>query len=203
MKKIWFFALAAVLTVAVAGCGSDVVTDSQGNVVSTTSSKASSSPASQVASAAPKKATDYPNTLDGLVAYMKAQGYIEKDYTAPATFGQTAASNSNVMQAQLIGAKSGKRYTGKYDGKDNITIELYEYDPANLDSTGQKVIDQVKQKGTFTIFEKDVEAYLSSNSKYLMVYKDTELSEDKNDDKAADHKARKQKVIEDFQAFHV
>lgn len=201
MKKIWFFALAAALAVAVAGCGSNVVTDSQGNVISATSA-AASSPASQAASTASKEEADYPNTLDGLVAYMKAQGYIEKDYTAPTTFGQTAASNSNIMQAQLIGAKSGKRYTGKYGGKDNITIELYEYDPANLDSTGQKVIDQVKQQGTFTIFEKDVEAYLSSNSKYLMVYKDSELAEDKNNDKTEDHKARKQKVIEDFQAFH-
>ncbi|HIV43582.1 MAG TPA: hypothetical protein H9996_05175 [Candidatus Faecalibacterium avium] len=201
MKKVWFFALAAALAVAVAGCGSDVVTDSQGNVVSVTSS-ASSSPASQTASTTSQGEADYPNTLDGLIAYMKAQGYIEKDYVAPAMFGQTASSNSNVLQAQLIGAKSGKRYTGSYDGKDNITIELYEYDPANLDSTGEKVIDQVKQKGTFTIFEKDVEAYLSSNSKYLMVYKDTELADDKNDDKATDHKARQQKVIEDFQAFH-
>ncbi len=201
MKKVWFFALAAALAVAVAGCGSTVVTDSQGNVVSVTSS-ASSSPASQTSSTTSQGEADYPNTLDGLIAYMKAQGYIEKDYVAPAMFGQTASSNSNVLQAQLIGAKSGKRYTGSYDGKDNITIELYEYDPANLDSTGEKVIDQVKQKGTFTIFEKDVEAYLSSNSKYLMVYKDTELADDKNDDKATDHKARQQKVIEDFQAFH-
>ena len=201
MKKVWFFALAAALAVAVAGCGSTVVTDSQGNVVSVTSSS-SSSPASQTSSTTSQGEADYPNTLDGLIAYMKAQGYIEKDYVAPAMFGQTASSNSNVLQAQLIGAKSGKRYTGSYDGKDNITIELYEYDPANLDSTGEKVIDQVKQKGTFTIFEKDVEAYLSSNSKYLMVYKDTELADDKNDDKATDHKARQQKVIEDFQAFH-
>lgn len=202
MKKVWILAAAAALAVACAGCGAgDIQTDSTGGVVS-----AASSTASGVQSEAPKQAektpADYDNNLDGMAAYLKDQGYIEKDYQAAAVMGMQAQADSNIMQAQIIGAKAGKRYVGSYDGKQNVTIELYEYDPANLDSKGQEVIAQVKQEGTFTVFGKDVEAHLSSNSKYLMVYQDTELAADKKGSKVEDHKARKQTVVEKFQAFH-
>lgn len=202
MKKVWILAAAAMLLVAAAGCGNDVQTDSQGNVVSAVSSSTTSEV--QTESTQPSgDATSYDNTLEGLASYMKDLGYIEKDYTAPSTLGLTA-SNSNIMQAQIIGAVSGKRYTGSYDGSDNVTIELYEYDPANLDETGEKVLQQIKEKGTFTVFDTDVEAYLSSNSKYVMVYKDTELSTNTNkeSEKYLDHDARRKEAVEKFQAFH-
>ena len=205
MKKVWILAAAAALTVAMAaaGCGTNVQTDGEGNVVSAVSST-TSEVVDENAASQPSDATSYDNTLDGLASYMKDLGYIEKDYTAPSTLGLDTVSNSNVMQAQIIGAVSGKRYTGSYDGSDNITIELYEYDPANLDEVGEKVLQQIKEEGTFTVFDTDVEAYLNSNSKYVMVYKDTELSTNTNteSEKYQDHDAHRKEAIEKFQAFY-
>ena len=52
-------------------------------------------------------------------------------------------------------------------------MELYEYDPANLNETAQKVIDSVKKDGKFEFMQTDVNAVLSDSGKYLMIYTDT------------------------------
>ena len=122
----------------------------------------------------------YEDTLDGLAEYMKAKEYISGDPVE--------------MAADFIGAEKGVKYTGSYEGNNNITMELYEYDPANLNETAQKVIDSVKKDGKFEIMQTDVNAVLSDSGKYLMIYTDTasgEVHEKHTDTVKADFKAFK------------
>ena len=103
----------------------------------------------------------YENSLKGLQQYMMAKGVAEGEPIS--------------MEAGLIGAKEGVRYRGSFEGKDNITLELYRDDPSDQNEAAQKVLADVKEKGTFTIMEKQVPATL--NGDYLMVYSDTQTGE--------------------------
>lgn len=138
-------------------------------------------------------AKDYKNDFEGLCNYFAAYGYINpKD-----------ESKSTEMDASLIGAKIGKKFTAvKMDDKDvkDITIELYEYDTQNQNATADEVVKSVKADGTFSILElPDVKAYLSDNGKFLMIYNDKGLDESKTD--SENYKWREE-VLEKFKAFH-
>ena len=116
--------------------------------------------------------TDYPNTLDGLVSYFKALHYLPKN-TEPTE-----------MLSEVIGAKKGYRYIFTVNGSQTI-VELYEYDPAALDENAQRVIGEVKENGSFHLFNKEgvdtdttYPAYLSDNGKYMMLYTDTSNNND-------------------------
>ena len=117
---------------------------------------------------------DYKNNFEGLCNYFAAYGYINPKYD----------DKNTEMDASLIGAKVGKKFTAiRIDDKDvnNITIELYEYDTDNIGEEGKRVIDEVKKNGEFYVFGEDTkldgnEAYpadLSDNGKYLLIYTDT------------------------------
>lgn len=129
--------------------------------------QASKAAASQAAASSSQPAQSsqaevkYENSLKGLQQYMTAKGVAEGEPIS--------------MEAGLIGAKEGVRYRGSFEGKDNITLELYRYDPSDQNEAAQKVLADVKEKGTFTIMEKQVPATL--NGDYLMVYSDTQTGE--------------------------
>ena len=138
-------------------------------------------------------AKDYKNDFEGLCNYFAAYGYINpKD-----------ESKSTEMDASLIGAKIGKKFTAvKMDDKDvkDITIELYEYDTQNQNATADEVVKSVKADGTFSILElPDVKAYLSDNGKFLMIYNDKGLDESKTD---SDNYKWREEVLEKFKSFH-
>lgn len=131
----------------------------------------------------------YDNNLDGLCEYFAALGYIPTNKK-----GEIDTSKEKEMDAALIGAKSGKKYQEKA-----LAVELYEYDTEKLNDTAKEIIASVEKDGTFTILDmKPVKAYLSDNGKYLMVYTDSGISEDKENDRS---KLRDQ-VVEDFKVFH-
>ena len=138
-------------------------------------------------------AADYSNDLDGLSKYFSAYGYINYKDTSKAT----------EMDASLIGAKTGKKFTAvKIDDKDvkNITIELYEFNTEEKKSTADEVIASVKSNGTFSILNlPEVKAYLSDNGKFLMIYTDKGLDESKTD--SENYKWREE-VLEKFKSFH-
>jgi hypothetical protein len=100
-----------------------------------------------------------PDSLAGL------KSYLGKNLSLP--------GNGKSMCSDIIGAESGVRYIYGHNGKDNVTLEMYEYNQANLNSTAQKVISEVKGKGHFLLLGQQVDATLSDNGKYLMIYKDT------------------------------
>lgn len=136
---------------------------------------------------------DYKNNFEGLCNYFAAYGYINPKYD----------DKNTEMDASLIGAKVGKKFTAiRIDDKDvnNITIELYEYDTQNHNATADEVIGSVKEDGTFSIIELPrVNAYLSDNGKYLMIYTDKGLDESKTD---SDNYKWREEVLEKFKTFH-
>lgn len=99
------------------------------------------------------------------------------------------------MQNEVIGAISGYRFTIALDGG-NALVELYEYDPDNLNDTAKRIISEVKEDGTFNMLDiSDVAAELSDNDKYLMIYNDSKSVGDDADEK---HKERREKITEIF-----
>jgi hypothetical protein len=150
MKKYWIISLAAGMAVLFSGCGVGNV----GGLPGGASSQASSAVSSQVS------AGSYDDSLAGLEKYL----------TAAAQLSGTPTS----MQADVIGAKQGDRYVyGNNGGKNNVTVELYEYDPSSLNAAAQKSMAEVKSSGKLTILGQKVDAVVSGSGKYLMIFKNS------------------------------
>lgn len=99
------------------------------------------------------------------------------------------------MQYEVIGAVAGYRFTVSLDGG-NALVELYEYDLDSLNDSAKSVISQVEEDGSFDMLSiSTVNAQLSDNGKYLMIYNDSR-SEGDNPDEA--HKERRDKITEIF-----
>lgn len=158
MKKWMAIVTAGVMAVSFAGCGAGDVGSAE-----YMASKAAASQAAAASSQAAQSQVEvqYENSFKGLQQYMAAKG--------------VATGDPTTMEASMIGAKEGVRYRGSYEGKENVTLELYRYDPADQNEATQKILADIKEKGTFTIMEKQVPAAL--NGDYLMVYTDTQTDE--------------------------
>lgn len=151
MKKLFILSMAAVIALTMSACGVNVGGTSSGSE-STASSQASK-----------PNPDSYEDSLAGLQKYLTDNSMLSGDATE--------------MQAEFIGAKKGVRYQMSFNGKNNLTIELYEYDTDNLSDTAKNVLDSVKQNGSFSIMNQQVPAELSDSGKYLMIYKDTATGE--------------------------
>lgn len=100
------------------------------------------------------------------------------------------------MQNEVIGAIAGYRFTAKISDSESALVEIYEFDPNNLNDTAKNVISEVKEDGSFNMLDiSDVEAELSDNEKYLMIYDDSKSTGDNPD---SDHKERRDKITEIF-----
>ncbi len=178
MKKIIPLIMISILIISVfAGCGYDPLT-SGSSVTATTATDDKGN--TQATEAQKVSKENYSKDLKGLVEYFNDLGYIENE-----------EEMVTEMQYKLIGAKAGNRYV-----KGTANVELYEFDTKNLNDTAKAVIESVKNKGKFTLYDKEVEAYLSDNEKYLMVYTDSAA-----EDKASDAYKTKQAAIKDFKEF--
>ena len=188
MRKFLAIALAAVILAGFSGCsigvGDVVSTTSEGQLVTTDDLKKQEEASASEAEKKEVTPADVSDDLDGLVQYLTARGAIAE-----------GAVTTN-MQSSFIGAKTGKKYVFAYEGNNNISMELYEFDPENLNETANSVIDSVKSTGKFTIMDIEVEAYLTEDAKYLMTYTDSA-----KDDKEQTHAAHKNEVIALFQKF--
>lgn len=120
----------------------------------------------------------YNDNLEGLMGYFKDKGYVS---------GEPAK-----MSAELIGAKEGYRYQFTYN-KAKIRVELYEYDLDNLNNMANDVLEGVKKSGKITVQNTSVDAVVSDNEKYLMIY-----TKDKDND---ENIKREEEVINEFKAF--
>ena len=170
MKKSLIVALAVIMAGTMTACG---MGDVGGASSTATSQAASSAVVSQISADA------MDDNLAGLEKYLAANSFIS---------GQPVQ-----MQPEFIGAKSGAKYQFGFDGNNNVTVELYEYDTANLNDTAKSMISEVKSKGKYSIMGQEVAAVLSDSGKYLMIYKDSAAA-DKN-------KAHQQEVTKLFQGF--
>ena len=142
--------------------------------------------------AANKSVSAYKNTYTDMLNYLAAWGYINpREKNKDITYTE--------MQADLIGAKQGRRFTAEHT-KDTV-IELYEYDLKALNATADEVRSAVEKNGTFqNLFDETVEnVYLSKNKRYMMIYNDKTINKDtkETDD---NYKAR-QEVVEKFTEF--
>lgn len=170
MKKIWILAAAAALLMTVTACGAGDV----GGV----SSEAETSQGEESSAPAVTQSSVEDN-LEGLQTYL--------------TGNELISGEPQEMRADVIGAKSGVRYQFSYNGKNNVTVELYEYEPENLNDTAKEVLDSAKSSGEFTLMGQQIPAVLSDNGKYLMIYKDT-VDKDEN-------KAYADTMMKEFKAF--
>jgi hypothetical protein len=170
MKKILILALAVIMAGTMAACG-------MGDVGGATSESSSKTASSQVAS---KPSSDsYDDSLAGLEKYLAANTAI--------------SGNPTEMKADFIGAKSGAKYQTSFNGNNNVTIELYEFDTTSINPTAKEVLDSVKKSGAYSIMDQKVSAVLSDSGKYLMTYKDTGTSDQ--------NKAHQKDVTALFQDF--
>ena len=171
MKKIITFCLITILAVLLTACGAGDVQNpaNQSNSEVNTEKASEEKVVSQ---------DDYEDNVNGLKKYFEDSGYVSGDPVK--------------MSAQFIGAKEGYRYQFKY-GKSQVIVELYEYDLDNLNSTADKVLDSVGSNGYFMMDKTQVNAYMSDNGKYIMIYTDNS--------KDHENQTRKDEVIENFKTF--
>ena len=188
MKKVLALAAAAALLLSISACGVDVGTVS-GSDGTTSDAILSSVPGEESQtgeeSQAPAKdpeeiEAEVDDNLTGLCSFLVQTGGVGGDPVD--------------MAADFIGAVAGVQYRFSYEGSNNVTVELYEYDLDNLNDEAQAVLDSVNANGTFTVIGQEVtDAYLSDSGKYLMIYKDTQTNEQ--------NELHKQEIVEQFQGF--
>lgn len=190
MKKIFTVAAAAALLLSISACGVDVGTVSgedgtASNAILSSAPNGESSTASggEEVTTNPEEVEDkVDDNLKGLCSYMAQNGGVDGDPVD--------------MAADFIGATAGVQYKFSYEGNNNVTVELYEYDPDNLNDEAKTVMESVKKDGAFTVIgQKVTDAYLSTSGKYLMVYKDTQANE-----KNELHKKEMVQLFQDFKA---
>lgn len=186
MRKLIVSVMAVmIMAIGFAGCNNDPL--SKQNVEANAAT--ASTEATNATEAETAKDKTYKETVDGIAELFVDKGYmaIEKD-------------NANVteMDASIIGAKEGKRYTTSYNNAE-VVIEIYSFDMTDekLKETAEQTIKSVKEEGKFRIFQLDpVTAYLTDSDKFLLVYTDRS-----NPAEDSDNYKRMQEAIETFKAF--
>ena len=165
LKRTMIFCLTVALIVVFSGCGVQLENLSSGEEDSSEVSVVEVTDA------------DYEDTLEGLCDYFLAAGYVSGEKID--------------MQAQIIGASAGVKYTFAVN-KVNVSVELYAFDLDALDAVGKETLESVKESGKFTVLGTEVNAVLSDNGKYLLIY----VGEGDDEFTAA-----KEKAVEAFKAF--
>lgn len=133
----------------------------------------------------------YEDNLGDLWNYMKDGGTVaidEESVTIQSDGTLTIAEGTTSfiqMSYKEIGATAGYRCTFTYGGS-TVQVELYSFDPDNLNEKGRECINSAKEKGCFTVLGNEVSAVVHPSEKYMMVYNDSyaEKNEDNADQKA-------------------
>ncbi len=117
---------------------------------------------------------DYEDSLEGLCAYFADMGYA---YDFPEATGDEM-TDPVVMNAKMIGADKGYKFTYTFDGN-TIVLELYSYSDRESD-----FYKQIESEGKVTVTDKidegTVDAVLSDNGKYVMIYTPAEENEERD-----------------------
>lgn len=180
MKKVFLFAVITTLLLSFTACSANDPTLKTSSAPAASSSSSSQSVSSAVSSTAPVvDGSNLEDNLTGLETYLTSNKVIQ--------------GTPEKMAAEFIGAKNGAKYKYSYEGKDNVAVEVYEYDTSALNATAIKTIDSVKKSGKFTIMDHVVEAVMSDNGKYLMIYTDSA-----NGEKNVAHKTDSVKIFKAF-----
>ena len=123
--------------------------------------------------------TEFEDNINGLCDYLTAN--------------KAVAGEPTEMAYETIGAVGGYRYRFVFSSS-TVQVEVYEYDLENLGKEATKVLDSVKENGTFQMLDKEVSALLSDSGKYMMIYTDA--------NKAEQNTQQKERVEELFKSFY-
>lgn len=177
MKKLIITLLSlTLLATAFAGCTQNFDPYANNNQQTTTAATEETKPQETTA---PEE--EFEDTYGGMVSYMEDKGYLVND-----------DKSKTEMNADIIGAEKGHRFV-----KGTASVELYYFNPEKLNDTAKETINSVKKNGYFTVYGENIEATLSKNEKYLMVYFDTAIKGDEENEASK----TKAKAIEDFKKF--
>lgn len=176
MKKLLFLTIACALAVTFTACGS-----STGNKP-------------ELSSTASMAETEVQDTFEDLCTYLNGNGII--------------SGTPIDMNSEIIGASDGRRYSATYDGGE-VHVELYEfdmeklaqiakeknYDLEKLTALATQNLESIRKDGSLEILsgKEKVEALLSNNGKYVMIYADPDTGES--------HLAQRQKAETLFKEF--
>lgn len=192
MKKI-IAALAAclIMTFVFASC-SDPLASSNNSDTKSSSSSAGQDATEETTKAAAKKT--YSDSFEDLKSYMQDKGILIADSEElKKNTNDTKLPNVSGVDYkygyEYIGAVKGEKYTNN-----GVIIELYEFEEGKQNDT----VDSVKKNGTFTLFDKEVTAYLTSSDKYMMIYSDKNV---KDGDTESDAYKTMQTAVKAFEAF--
>ena len=163
---------------------------SSSNSSETESSKTSSSTSSKTSSKA-KETKTYSDSFESLETYMEDQGFLTDDIIKKANDTKLPKVDGVDYKYgyEYIGAETGKKYTNN-----GVVIELYAF----KEGKKNEFIDSVKNNGTFTLFDAEVKAYLTSDDKYMMVYSDKNV---KDGDTESEAYKTMQTAVKAFEAF--
>lgn len=143
IKKILAIVLALTLALSLTACGTG-----------TTSTVSSSGTLEVTEGKADPAAADFANDIDGLVSYLKECELIVGEATD--------------MSADFIGAVKGKQFCFTYVDA-TITVELYEYDLANLSDKASSYLESAKTSKALEILGKSVPCEINAEGKFVMI----------------------------------
>lgn len=140
----------------------------------------SSSPSEAESSSIPSEPepSEYAKNIEGLIAKLSYHGYVNAD-------------EKTAMTANIIGADTGYRFPS---GKG--AIEVYEYSTENLGDIAKRCMEEVKTTGKLTVLENvnSVNAMLSNNEKYLLIYNDNST-----DEESVSHRTAVENLVKEFE----
>ncbi len=179
MKKIVLACLSLVLVFALTGCMPSNTTNATAKVDLVLPTKAGAESGQEELDIPQVTDADYEDTIEGLCQYLEA--------------GYAVADEKVQMSYDVIDAVDGYRYLFRYN-KTGVQVEVYAYDLQNLTDAAKQNLAKLKETGKLQIVEREVDAVLSDNGKYVMLYQDGNQAEANT--------AQKERVIALFKAFH-
>ena len=193
MKKIITVLSVCLIILSVfAGCSDPLSSSNKSESKDAETSSAASQSGDSGKSTKAKTQKNYNDTFADLRTYMKDNGFLTDDIIKK-------ADNTKLPPVDGVDYKSGYEYIGAVKGEkyvnNGVVIELYEF------KQGEKneYVDSVKNKGTFTLFDKEIKAYLADNDKYMMIYTDKNIKDGETD---SDPYKTMQRAIKTFEAFN-
>lgn len=193
MKKI-IAALSVCLIIvsAFAGCSDPLSSSNNSDSKDSKTSESASQTNDSEKSTKAKSSKDYEDSFTGLRTYMKDNGFLTDEIIKK-------ADNTKLPPVDGVDYKYGYEYIGAVKGEkyanNGVVIELYEF------KSGEKneYIDSVNKNGTFTLFDKEITAYLTNNDKYMMIYTDPNI---KDGETNSDPYKTMLRAVKTFKAFN-
>lgn len=131
------------------------------------------------------------SAIESLETYMIKKGFLTEDVVKYST-DEELPKIDGVKEThgyELIGADFGAKYQNG-----NVLIELYYFSAPDKNDA----VKAVKSGGKFTLYDREISAYLACDGKYMMIYTDKGVKEG---DTESDAYKTMQKAIKTFEEY--